>query len=169
QSALKDGDWEVVDKAADALGRAGSVASLGELVDLALEGPIARVRTTAALSLAAIDAQKASDALAKKLAVKDPTRALEALATVCAAGKGKVEIKGLERHVESGKEDVARAAAARALAAGALAGDGEALTKLATSAHAEVACAALEVAAAHPALEHAALIARVLTHATLPD
>lgn len=171
-SALKDSDWEVVDKAADALGKAGSADSIPELVELALNGPIARVRISAALSLAAIDAVKASEALAKKATGKDPTRALEALATLCSAREAKYELKGLERQVETAKEDVARAAAARALAATELyvgGGDGDALVKLATSAHAEVACATLEVLLAHPDLKRAASLVRVLQHPVLAD
>lgn len=168
-SVLKDADWEVVDKAADALGKAGSTESIPELVELALNGPIARVRATAALSLAAIDALKASEALAKKVTGKDPTRALEALATLCSAREAKYELKGLERQVESAKEDVARAAAARALAATQLSGDGDELVKLATSTHAEVACAALEVLATHPDLKRASSLVRILQHPVLAD
>lgn len=174
QSALKDADWEVVDKAADALGRVGTKDSLGELTDLALEGPIARIRASAALSLAAIDPVEGAKHVVKKMSVKDPRRGLEALAIVCAAKPAQHELK-LARQLEIAKDDVTRAAAARGYAGTALGdqangkGGDDVLHELATSDKPEVACAALDVLAQHAAPERAALVARILTHAKLTD
>src|SRR5262245_26196155 len=42
-SALTDRDWQVVERAADALGRKGSAASVDDLVRLSTDGEIRRI------------------------------------------------------------------------------------------------------------------------------
>jgi len=52
--ALKDADWEVVERASAALGEHGTAASLDPLLKIALDAPVARIRRAAARSLARI-------------------------------------------------------------------------------------------------------------------
>jgi len=114
--ALDDRDWEVVDRAARALGErgtpAGSAAALSALV---LDGPIRRIRLAAAESLAKLDPAAAGDLLTK--AVRGPTlpRACEGLAAV-AATLGERARAGLETGLLS-KEPATRAIAASGLQA----------------------------------------------------
>src|SRR5437773_1543547 len=65
--ALNDKDWEVVERAALALAKKGTTASVQELVNLAAEGPVRRIRMVAAKSAGKIDETKALEALGRKL------------------------------------------------------------------------------------------------------
>ena len=85
QGALADRDWEVVEKSAAALAERGSPASCALLVRLSIDGPIARVRRTAARTLSKIAAEKATGELAKLTSGKSAHRAFDALAIVVAS------------------------------------------------------------------------------------
>src|SRR5688572_26364246 len=47
-AALRDEDWEVAEKAADVLAKIGGPGSVDDLVRVALEAPLARLRVAAA-------------------------------------------------------------------------------------------------------------------------
>jgi len=100
EKALDDEDWEVVERAAAALGELGDADAADELVDLALDAPIARVRRAAARSLAGFDAEDtvedAAEDLAKKTKGKEALGALQALAFLGDATEVGVELKKLE-------------------------------------------------------------------------
>ena len=167
--ALKDEDWEVAEKAAFVLGSIGTSASVPELVALAIDGPIARVRSTAAASAALLGAESAAEMLSKKSGGKEGWRALDSLAVLTNAKEAKYELKSLEKVAETAKDDRARAAAARAAIGAVPAEKGELLVRFATSAHPEVACAALDAAIHRPAAARVAPLAEVLGKPVLAD
>ncbi len=110
--ALKDRDWEVIHRATEALAARGSDASIEPLIQLALTGPIRRIRLAASASVKKLAADSAADRIQKKL--RGPTvfaaaDALEVIANPLAA-------KSLERLLKN-KEGTVRAAAVRALGA----------------------------------------------------
>ncbi|MBI5364870.1 MAG: HEAT repeat domain-containing protein, partial [Planctomycetes bacterium] len=160
--ALKDDDWEVAEKAAFVLETVGTAASVPELVELALEAPIARVRATAAHAAAMLGAEGAAEMHSKKSGGKEGWRALEALAVVTSTKDANYELKQLEKLAENAKDDRARAFAAAAAVGATSAEKGELFVKLATSAHAQVACAALEAAAKRPSAARIEPLAEVL-------
>lgn len=112
--ALKDDDWEVLQIAAEALGKIEARKAFDPLVDLALEGPVRGVRRVAAESLARLDAAGAYQKLAHKLSGDLAVPACEALGSLASALDGKAALKPLEKVLE-GKEAGARGAAARTL------------------------------------------------------
>jgi HEAT repeat protein len=77
--ALKDKDWEVVDRAAVVLAKKGGPEEFAPLLDVALEGPTRKIRLLAARALAQIDLAKATEQLGKKTHGKNQLRAFEAL------------------------------------------------------------------------------------------
>lgn len=81
-AALKDKDWEVVERAAAALGTKGGPASVEALRDLALTGPIRRIRIIAARSLGRIDAAWAIEEVGKRTRSRDAVRAFQALGAI---------------------------------------------------------------------------------------
>ena len=114
--ALKDDDWEIVERAATALGEHGTPKkSLKTLVSLAHEGPVRRVRTAAAEALARIDAEAAFEELLKKSAGKTGVGACGAVAIVARAVEGEHKRSAALWKALKSKESVLREAAARAL------------------------------------------------------
>lgn len=83
--ALKDKDWEVVERAVVGLGTKGRDASFAPLLELSLEGPIRRIRILAARSLGAVDAAKAVEQIGKRTRGRDAVHAFQALGA--AAGR----------------------------------------------------------------------------------
>ena len=83
RGALKDADWEVVERAAAALGERGTAASAEALVKVALDGPVRRLRIAAARSTAKLDPAAAVAAFAKAAKTSGPpeVRAVDALAS----------------------------------------------------------------------------------------
>lgn len=146
-SALDDDDWQVVEEAAAALGKGATEKSLEPLVQLALEGPVRRVRRAAAESLATLDVEQAYEGLIKKLGGKLAANASEAALPLAPALDGKVSIKLFEKALKA-KEAEARVAAARAVVR--LSGPERAarLAELTAGEDHELAAAALEAAAA---------------------
>ena len=65
--ALKDSDWEIVHRAADELGKRGTDAAVGALVELAVRGPIRKIRVAAARALRSLAAERASDMIARRM------------------------------------------------------------------------------------------------------
>lgn len=82
QKALRDRDWEVLHRAVDALATRGSKDSTRLLIDVAVSGPIRKVRRAAAVALRRIDPQAAAAALARKLKGDTVIQAAEALELV---------------------------------------------------------------------------------------
>ncbi len=97
QKALKDRDWEVVHRAVEALAERGSKASTRLLLDVAVTGPIRKVRRAAALALRKIDPQAAAASLAKKLRGETVIRAAEALELVAEPAAGDALEKVVKR------------------------------------------------------------------------
>ncbi len=127
--ALKDKDWEVVERAAEALATLGGKSSVKPLVTLALEGPVRRLRLTAARSLAEINPAEAIKAVDKKLRGKTEVQACEALTRIAAKLPGASDQRKLEKLLSS-KEMHTRMAAAEALIVSAAADSPEVLTEL---------------------------------------
>ena len=111
-----------MERATEALGRAGGKKTPSVLADLALEGPTRRLREAAVASLAALGtdpvAQAAGD-WAKQARGREPLRAVQALATLAreaGADAGDVTRQALDRALSEGSVPV-RVAAARGLRA----------------------------------------------------
>ena len=63
---LADDDWEVVQRAAEALAKRGGESSIQPLAKLAVEGPVAHIRLAAAESLKALNATEGAQLVAKR-------------------------------------------------------------------------------------------------------
>jgi HEAT repeat protein len=85
--ALHDRDWQVVERAAMALEKKGSSGCVAELITLAAEGPIRRIRITAARSAGKIDESKAMDVIFRKTTGEHVVHALEALGAIVQASQ----------------------------------------------------------------------------------
>lgn len=177
--ALKDDDWEVVEKAVEVLGKIGSKEALDDLVKLALNAPLKRLRTGAGATLAEIDAQAgleallkklpAADVLAKKGAGPEVGRLVQSLAELAANAKVELDLSALDKLPEKAKDAFVRAEAARALVAGTPASKTEVLQRLALSASPQVAAAALEAAQRKPAVERVDPLVAALERPALAD
>ncbi|MCP3917168.1 MAG: HEAT repeat domain-containing protein [bacterium] len=115
--ALKDKDWEVRERAAQALGRLGGDKSIKPLVKMALEAPARRLRRAAALAAGTVDQQAAAAAFLKKASGKTAGAASEAFATALRDSDGSLGLKSFEK-ILRGKDSAAREFAARALVTG---------------------------------------------------
>lgn len=144
-TALKDDDWEVVERAAVVLGDVGTKAAMAPLVKLALEGPVRRVRRHASEALARLDADKAFEGVAKKVTSKEAAAACLAMCSLAPALEEGVSLKPARKALKS-KEAATREAAARAMVR--LAGEDRAEVLAGLLEHEEVAvrCAAAEAA-----------------------
>jgi HEAT repeat protein len=110
--ALKDDDWEVVHRAVDALAVRGSDQAVKPLVDLAVNGPVRRIRFAAARSLKELAPQQAAERVAKRLKRATLFNAAEALAIIGGTGGA----KAIDRMLRN-KEVDSRVAAVNALGA----------------------------------------------------
>jgi len=156
--ALKDKDWQVVERAAAALGKKGGPGSLDELVTLAAQGPIRRIRIVAARSAGQIDETKAIEALGRKLNGEHVVHALEAVGYIVTTRQNEAAAKVLDdalkpsqRHddfiekVSGGRErDPIRRAAAASLTAFPTDARVTRVEKLMLDTDLGVACAALD-------------------------
>ena len=155
--ALKDKDWQVVERAALALGKQGKGASIDDLVDLAAEGPIRRIRITAARSAGKIDETKAIEALGRKLNGDYVVHALEAVGSIVQTSQNEPAAKVLDEALKSSQKhdkelekigfrdrDPVRRAAATSLTAFPTAVRVARVEKLLPDADIGVACAALD-------------------------
>ncbi len=166
--ALKDEDWEVVQRAAAGLAKVGGDKAVGLLTTLAWDGPVRRVRTTAARSLARIDAEAGMRGIAKRLSGDRALRAAEAYGLVAREGDSVKPSKGLEKLLKS-KETLVRAAAARALVLASNEDRRARLEELLDSEHVAVVAAALEAAAADPRGEQLDPLVALLRQPKLAD
>ena len=166
--ALGDDDWEVVERAATGLAANGGTKSVTPLTKLACDGPVRRVRLTAARSLAAIDPAAGLKGIGKKLSGERAPRAAEAYGLVALAHDEAASSKALETLVK-GKETAARAAAARAWVLASGDERGPVVAKLLESEHAAVVAAALEGAALDPRVDQRAPLLAYLERPSLVD
>ena len=158
KGALKDSDWEVVEKACEALGERGSPASVDALVKLALEGPVRRLRLAAARATGRLDPAAAAAQFAKAQQGATPLRANEALAET-ADRCGEASRAALTAALKS-SDAPQRAAAAGGIHAFAAGERAVLLTKCLDDAALPVGAAALESARTHP---DAALLPALVT------
>jgi len=117
--ALKDDDWEVAERAAQALAEKGGPDALKRLTDAAVGGRVRRLRLAAARALGRIDPEAAAKAVAKDVRREEAERAAFALCVIAQeAGDraGDLLRKGLVKCWKS-KEAPVRAAAAGAFGA----------------------------------------------------
>ncbi|MFN0009056.1 MAG: HEAT repeat domain-containing protein [Planctomycetota bacterium] len=147
--SLADGDWEVVERAAIALGENGTTISLDPLVKLALDAPVARIRRAAARSLGRISAAEAANRLQRKLTGPDSLAAAQALATAVAARADDtpIQLKPAEKAAWQGKDNAVQAAAARALVTASRDERAQVLEKSLAVKSVQVRCAALDACA----------------------
>lgn len=148
--ALKDEDWEIVERAAAVLGERKSKSAIEPLVKLALEAPAERVRRAAATALGRIDPSDASAALVKKTSGADALLACQALAIAARGGATKTDAKPLVKIAEKGKEIEVRAVAAAAAVALAHKDRTEVAKRLLDGGSILVRCAVLDELAAAP-------------------
>ena len=153
RGALKDADWEVVERAAAALGERGTAASAEALVKVALDGPVRRLRIAAARSTAKLDPAAAAAAFAKAAKTSGPAevRAVDALAS-------SVDFLGEAARAPLAAMLATENVAARAAGAAGLHAfpSDERIKRLKAcleDAHSEVATAALDSARDHPDAE----------------
>jgi HEAT repeat protein len=108
--ALADRDWEVVHEATIALRRKYSPAALQPLVELSLQGPIRRIRLSAAATLGLVAPAESAKYLQPAMGAKGivPALAAEALAEIRHASS----IDGLRQALRSKEGTVRREAAA---------------------------------------------------------
>lgn len=168
-AALKDVDWEVVERAADALGERGAKGALGELTKLALEAPLRRQRAAAARALARIDAKAAAGELLKKAAGATETNALEALVHVVRGAGPDLDLKAIVKIAEKGKELETRALAARVLAAHPGPDRAARIAKVFEADGVLAACAVLDEMIEHPLAGDLGIVVKLLERDALND
>jgi len=112
QEAAEDRDWEVVQRAVDALVAHGSPASTDLLVDLAVKGPVRRIRLAAAAALAKHDPEEATKEIVRKLRGDTTEPAADALAVIAHPSGAETLEKLLRR-----RDAASRLAAVKALGA----------------------------------------------------
>jgi HEAT repeat protein len=161
-AALGDRDWQVVERAADALGRKGSAACVDDLVRLAADGPIRRIRVTAAKAAGRLDANRAIELLGRKLNGDSAVHALEAVAAITTLKENEAAAEVVENALKPNKKhetekpsggrerDLVRQAAAASLTAYPPAGRAARISKLMFDPDIAVACAAIDTAVEVP-------------------
>ena len=97
QKAAKDRDWEVIHRAVEALATRGSRESTGLLLQIAIKGPVRKIRLAAAAALQRLDPEAAGASLAKKLRGETVIRAAEALEVIAAPSAGQALEKVVKR------------------------------------------------------------------------
>ncbi len=112
---LADKDWEVQERAAEALGKRKSKVALAKLADLAIDGEIARVRRAAGLAACQVDAVAASAIVWKRCKAKELVVAQEALAFVLRGHPGFAECAELQKRLLDAAAPVRESAAAALL------------------------------------------------------
>ncbi len=170
-SVLKDKreDWEVLARAAASLAAHGSAASADELVRLALDAPVRAIRLAAAHTLGRLAPKAGAEALLRKAAGDDTLHALEALDALLTEKPPEVELKGLDKLVEKGKDLYARSAAARALVRAHGADRGEVLKRLLANESIAIQCAALAPCLDDPRTETLPVLQEYLGRARISD
>lgn len=109
---LAEKDWEIQERVAHALGSLKSKAALRQLIDLAVDGDVVRVRRAAALAVGAIDAVQGADTIWKKAKGKTQADAQEALALVLRGNAPFAESEKLRKLLRDPNAPVRESAAA---------------------------------------------------------
>ena len=112
--ALKDDDWEVIERACNALAEHGGEKAVKPLVDVAVKGPVRRVRLAAARTLTKRDVVDVAKRLTKRLRKDEGVAAADALTLLVASHEGPVPkelLKAVRRALKS-KDARVRAAIA---------------------------------------------------------
>jgi HEAT repeat protein len=109
---LAEKDWEVQERTAEALARLGGKAGLSQLVELALDGDVVRVRRAAAVAAGRADAAEAAARLWKQVKGKHQVAVLEALAWVLRARPTFADADKLTKLLRDPEASVREAAAA---------------------------------------------------------
>ncbi|MAF65737.1 MAG: hypothetical protein CMJ84_08775 [Planctomycetes bacterium] len=164
--ALGDRDWEVVERAAEALGEVGSPKAVGALIDVILDGPATRVRRAAALAAAALDPDEALADVAKKIGGRKTATALEAFPLLASAASEPRSPRNLEKLLGD-RDSRTRAAAARARLTAAREDRAAVLGELLESEFVAVRAAALESAANDPRGGQVDLLGELLSRPAL--
>ncbi|MDP6989496.1 MAG: HEAT repeat domain-containing protein [Planctomycetota bacterium] len=167
KGALDDADWEVIERAAEALGEVGGPKAVGELVAVLLDGPARRVRRAAALAAAALDPDEALADVAKKIGGRKTAAALEAFPVLAAAASEPSPPRRLVKLLGD-RDGRTRAAAAGARLTAAREDRAEVLADLVGSEFIAVRAAALEGAASDPRPGQVDLLAELLSRPALP-
>ncbi len=178
--ALRNDDWEVVERAAAALATRGSAQAADKLSALCIDGPVRRVREAAARSAAKIDPARTVAFLAKAARGADAVRAFEALAAVVETGPNAaaaiVVDEGLSPSTRRAPDrsgprarDPVRAAAASAIGAFPLAERAALLSRLALDPDPAVASSALDAAARAPDVTFVRELVAALMAPSLPE
>lgn len=105
-AALGDHEWEVVEAAATALAKLGSERAVPALVDVVVRGPARRMRLAAAAAIHALSPARGAEEMALKLKGEDVAELADALAII--GGDGAIAV--LEKHADSKKPELMRAA-----------------------------------------------------------
>lgn len=148
--ALGDPDWEVVEKAAAALGEKGGTESAKALAKLAADAPARRVRVLAARALAKRPNWADQAETLTRAKSDDLARALDVIAAVAETRESDVLAKAVERGLAARKEPTQRTAAARAIGVFPAAERLVRLQTLSADADSAVASAAVDAARAKP-------------------
>ena len=169
--ALDDADWEVIEKAAEALATRGGPAAVKPLASVAMTGAVRRIRRAAAHSVAVLDSEAGAKHWAKDLNGDAALRAIEALATAAQTvgdKAGDTLRKSIEKALKS-KEGLVRAAATTGLSALPELERRDRLVRLFTEPDLVVAAAALSEAARAPDLAYLEPLALQLGRPELDD
>ncbi len=168
-AALKDVDWEVIERAADALGTRRAQSALDELEKLALESPLRRHRVAAARALARIDAKTAAADLSKKCTGATELVALEALVEVVRGAGPDLDLKAVLKSAEKSKSNEARATAHLVLAAYLSPERAGRIVKAFDTKSVLATCMVLDEMAAHPVAGDLAILVKLLERDELDD
>ncbi|MBL9077214.1 MAG: HEAT repeat domain-containing protein [Planctomycetes bacterium] len=164
---LKDKDWEIQERAAIALGKARCKAALKPLLELALDGDVARVRIAAAHAAGAVDPAEAAATVHKKAKGKTQVRALETLALVNRRQPALADADKLTKLLRAEEAPLREAAAVAWLECAA--DRTAALRTLLAEPFLVVRCRALEAVAAAPRAEDLAVLQDALRGARQDD
>lgn len=168
--ALKDRDWEVIERAAAALGKSGGDAARKALVAVAVEGPVRRLRATAARSLVELGAtEAASEVIAARAQGDRAIASYETLAAMSEVVTNDALAKAIDRGLKSAPDLNARPAAALGLAAFEPNQRAARLQQLAFDADIPVAAAALDSVRVRPDETLMAPLLAVLNAPKLPE
>jgi HEAT repeat protein len=166
-TVLDDPDWEVAERAAVALATKGSKSELKDLIDLALDGPVTRLRREAAAAIAAIDAEEGAKQILRKAKPKNQAAALESLARIAPGKSGIVADEKIHKLTTDATAKLREAAAMAWLE---IADDrAKALRTLLASQFLAVRCVALDGVIVAPRADDLAPLTEILSGARQND
>jgi HEAT repeat protein len=164
---LNDRDWEIQEHAAKALGTVQAKGALKPLIDLAVDGDVARLRRAAALAVGEIDAAEGAATFFKKSKGKTQVAAQEALALVLRKKPPFADADKLKKLLRDPSAAVRESAAVAWLEGAPDRAD--ALRTLLAEPHLAVRCRALEAIAEAPRPEDVDTLTAAFGGAGLPD